>query len=350
MLDEDEPVGWDAVPGDAQRSIVAGWEAGFSLPPTASAIYGRWWQLETWLRSLCYVEMRARYGSNWAERLSKQVESRSARDRQQFHMPSPDAHDQLAFLDTGGLVDLIEDEWEIFDRSLLSRRVWSGRMEELLTIRNRIGHCRRPHSDDLQRLEQMLRDLEPGALRAIQAYNWHEMPGRTLDDPLVDAWTGGTHATARRLLQHAADRYDVHFRLRYTARPWADVDESVSISGQVGALWHACWMIRGDTVDIEKLWLEYPLNKLAPMLIFVTSPFLSRLEVSFPAIDDPEAIADAIGLFFDGILTSRDRFSSYEMAEAKWRSQQNQLDPRVQIGSAWSFVDSTTAPIAIFEA
>jgi hypothetical protein len=350
MFGEDEPQGWDAASADTQRAMVAGWEAGFGLPHVASAIYGRWWQLETWLRSLCYVEMRAKYGGTWDQRLSQQVEKRGQRDRQHSHMSSPDANDQLAFLDTSGLLDVIEGDWGVFDGSLLPMRVWGGRMEELLNIRNRVGHCRRPHSDDLMRLEQMLRDLEPGALRAILAYTRKDVPEQTLDDPLVDAWSRGGHATARRLIQHATNQYNVRFQLCYSIRPWAKRDEGSAISGQAGALWHACWYVRTNPVDIKKLWDEYPIRKLAPLVVFVDSAFLGRIDISFPAVDDPDSIADAIGFCFDAILTSIDYYGDYEDHIAKWKQQRNELGPIVQISSPWNSVDDSMIPISIFGA
>jgi hypothetical protein len=36
-------------------------------PPRLRALYARWWQLETWLRELAYVELRALLGTRWVE-------------------------------------------------------------------------------------------------------------------------------------------------------------------------------------------------------------------------------------------------------------------------------------------
>ena len=41
---------WAALPPEIRRAIKVGWTNG--MPPMASAHYSRWWQLETWLRSL----------------------------------------------------------------------------------------------------------------------------------------------------------------------------------------------------------------------------------------------------------------------------------------------------------
>ena len=47
---------WNGVAPEVQRAVKAGWANG--MPPLASALYGRWWQLESWLRSLLYVELQ----------------------------------------------------------------------------------------------------------------------------------------------------------------------------------------------------------------------------------------------------------------------------------------------------
>ena len=51
---------WPPMSPEIQRAIKDSWENG--MPPMASALYGRWWELETWLRSLIYVELKARLG------------------------------------------------------------------------------------------------------------------------------------------------------------------------------------------------------------------------------------------------------------------------------------------------
>jgi hypothetical protein len=218
---EGQQTGWDALNTDVRKSLEASWSTAFALPGEGSALYGRWWQLETWLRSLCYVELRTRYGSSWDSTLPSSVEVRDRRDQTHLHMTSPDAHHRLAYLDASILVKTIEDNWELFDQTLLPRQVWAGRTIELLNIRNRIGHCRRPHVDDLGRLEQILRDLEPGLLRAVCAFNDQDAPRAELVDEVAHAWIRGTHPDAKRLLEHADRQYLTRFRLAFSRRPWA---------------------------------------------------------------------------------------------------------------------------------
>src|SRR5467141_404559 len=141
------------------------------MPPSAAALYSRWWQLETWLRSLVYVELRAAYGPQWASRLPPPSEDRRLKDEEFRYMATPDAQARLAYADVSHLFNIIKDDWPLFEDALLKKEVWAGRTVELSNIRNRIGHCRRPHVDDLSRLEQTLRDLEGGTFRAAAAFN-----------------------------------------------------------------------------------------------------------------------------------------------------------------------------------
>lgn len=68
-------------------------------------------------------------------------------------MSTPDTTDHLAFLDVGKLFEIIDKEWHLFEPSLIGQREWHGRVDELRTIRHRMAHCRRPHDDDLNRIE-----------------------------------------------------------------------------------------------------------------------------------------------------------------------------------------------------
>src|SRR5687767_4748423 len=112
-------------------------------------------------------------------------------------------------MDASLLFRLIDNEWAIFSHALLEQDTWKGRRAELLGIRNRIGHLRRPHRDDLSRIEQTLRDLEVGAVRAVYAYNRDRFLSEIdAADPLVSDWFHKGHRDAR-LIDHAARKYDM---------------------------------------------------------------------------------------------------------------------------------------------
>lgn len=160
-MEEDKQSDWAGLPESIRSAICTAWQNG--MPSSASALYARWWQLETWLRSLVYVELRAAFGAEWISELPKHSEKRRQGDEAFRYMATPDAQAVLAYTDASGLFEIMEAHWSLFEGALLEKGVWSGRTVELRNIRNRIGHCRRPHADDLARLEQTL--ARPGGRR-----------------------------------------------------------------------------------------------------------------------------------------------------------------------------------------
>ena len=341
---------WTSLPPNIRSSIVAAWSN--DMPPVATALYGRWWQLETWLRSLIYVELRAAFGSSWADKLPKASEKRQGKEQTIRHMATPDAQARLAYTDARDLFSIINKHWELFEASLITKSSWMGRVEELSHIRNRIGHCRRPHTDDLARLEQILRDLEGGAFRALSAFNQQWPLEADRNEPLVKSWVNGENEVAIRLLEHANRRYETSFTICHSCRPWArQLPVKASISGTKGYLWHAQWFFRGyRSLDLSAFWNDDFLQINREPILFVCASDSSSLEISFSALEDPDVIADLIGGCFEAALThlryGRDIDYDYE----SWTKLYAELDPRVQVGGRWSIVDDSTQPITLFSA
>jgi hypothetical protein len=256
QVGREEDQEWNGVAPEVQRAVQAGWAHG--MPPLASALYGRWWQLESWLRSLLYVELRADLGSAWEGALPKVSESRQQGEVEFHYMATPDPQDRLAYADASSLFRLTLEHWHLFAGALPAKNVWTGRMEELLAIRNRIGHCRRPHSDDLVRLEQTLRDLNGGAFVAAAAFNNQWRAKDSWTDTLVDGWVRMHHDYAGRLIEHAQRQYETTFELRYSRRPWAKAPGGKqTISGMPGYIWHAFWYFKGGrSFDLGKFWRD----------------------------------------------------------------------------------------------
>src|SRR5205807_1230086 len=50
------------------------------VPLESLALYSRWWALETWLRELIYIELRAKFGSAWTDEISKAAGVRQTKD------------------------------------------------------------------------------------------------------------------------------------------------------------------------------------------------------------------------------------------------------------------------------
>lgn len=321
------------------------------MPPNASALYCRWWQLETWLRSLVYVELRAESGNAWADVLPKIPPGRQQKEDEFEYMPTSDAQDRMAYLDVGPLFQLTLDHWHLFKSSLLARTVWTGRIDELKTIRNRIGHCRRPHEDDLDRVEQTLRDLERGAFRALSAFNDRSRAEPAGSDAVTDGWGNRRlHPTAARLVDHAARQYDTSFRLLCSRRPWASpASPGQPISGVPGYIWHAVWYFRGGRpFDLRRFWSD--LGSVQPEVLLVCADTASSLEVSFSAVDDPVAIADAIGTCFDAALGSLGHGTGTSEGHLEWCQRYADVDPRVHAGTLWASVDSSMTGVTLFDA
>lgn len=105
-------------------------------------------------------------------------------------MAPADAGDVLAYLDSSRLFEVVAREWELFKPVLLPRARWEGTVDELRPLRNRNAHCRRPHADDVPRLELLLRDLEAGARSFYGSYAGSRPADLLKEDPVVKTWIG----------------------------------------------------------------------------------------------------------------------------------------------------------------
>jgi len=317
---------------------------GSGVPPHAIGFYGRWWQLEDWLREVVYVELRAKHGEGWTNHLEGHAPKRVASDEANAYMASADAGELLAYADVSDLFRLIEDQWELFSPLLPPRRRWEGTSDELRELRNRNAHCRRPHRDDLARIEQTLRDLEAGAWRFYSSYLDTRAVHKSRD-PVARAWLGRQHETAARLLDHAERQYDVRFRLGYSVRPWATAPDANAISGSEGVLWHARWVIGGRDLNVAELWTEVARCPPVCELLVHLLVDMGSVTATFAAVDDPANIADAIGDIFDDVLTTsrpsvlRVPIESPEEWANRWTRGAEHLPRRVQVNSPLTLVD-----------
>ncbi len=348
--DNEEPTWFESLPGQEQWAMeTANRTAG--LPSMVLALYARWWQLETWLRELAYVELRARDGIDWLGTLDQRVVNRQSRDKTRLYMTSPDWEDPMAYMDVGILFDLVEKEWDIIGPSLIDKDAWVGRRAELLAIRHRIGHLRRPHTDDLNRLEQTLRDLENGAKEALRSYNRRRTPPPGTDDGVAQAWVDRHHSEAH-LISHAELQYGTQFYVQHSRRPWAE-GGVLKPSGQPGYFWHA-FFYTSRWIDLSKFWRSgYLDNGARKLAVHTLSDNLHELTVTFAAVDDPNQIADAIGGVFHAFLGAASTMPppGYDpMSFLPTKGRRPPTDPRVLVDTAWNIVDDDTEPITIFAA
>ncbi|MFE5629595.1 Swt1 family HEPN domain-containing protein [Streptomyces sp. NPDC056543] len=322
------------------------------MPEGAMALYARWWQLETWIRELIYVELRALYGEKWVDKV-KAALGRQRQDAEFKHMSTADTENPLAYLDYSQLLPLVDSHWDQMGYALLEKKSWDGRQEELKRIRHRIGHVRRPHQDDLGRLQQTLRDLERGAFIACASYNRRSRPDpKKSSDPVTEGWLAGGHRTAQRLIRHAEVQYGVTLDVAASRRPWTAWPDSLENSP--GVFWHADFFMRERTLDVAALWNQ--IRGISPLIVHALIPNANAVYFTFSAVDDPLVVSDAIGACFDSVLSSsrwdrRGDGAEFDKTEfRRWADDVSSIDYRIMGPSEWSLIDETAVPISIFAA
>lgn len=312
------------------------------VPEAAVASYARWWQIETYAREVVYTELRAKYGSAWTEHLNPRVPNRAERDRINSYMASADADDMLAYADTSVLFELIEENWELFEKELPPEQRWSGMTDTMLAIRHRIAHCRRPHRDDLARLEQWLRDLEVGARIFYGAYvsTRDDLPKRK--DRVVRDWIGKRHEAADRLIEHCERKYGTHFRLSYSVRPWAQrPDARKPISGEPGVLWHADWVLGSRELELARFWKSLPKSTQDLCLHVLVGPF--SVTATFAAVEDPVAVSEAMAAVFESTIQNSRQMRNEEGGDdwlVRLEASAEELPAKVSYNSAFSLFDT----------
>lgn len=156
------------------------------VPKAAERLFRMCWQLENWLRTIIYVELRA-HRADWDIPIQNKVRDwppcSLANDKRQHHMATPHQL-TLSYLTFGQLWDVIssDDSWELFEPYFPPKENVEVKITEIKTIRNRTAHFRDPHPRDTARLELFMEDMEPGIRRFCNRYT----QGRILSDPSHD--------------------------------------------------------------------------------------------------------------------------------------------------------------------
>jgi hypothetical protein len=348
-VDGRAPLAW----GDEHAVAALTAAAACGQPSQSIALYVRWWQLETWLRDLIYVELRARDGVNWADS-AKAALGRQNQDAEFTHMASTDGPNPLAYLDYSQLLAIIGDQWDLFGYALINRPSWDGRQDDLKRIRHRIGHMRRPHSDDLNRLEQTLRDLERGTFLALSAYNDpYYLEGDSFDDPVTRGWVAGEHPTAQLQLAHAARQYDTVLEVTYTKRDWAKPLDESGPNGRPGYFWHVNISIGASRrFNMDGFWRGLLETPAAPYLVHALVDDPWDVTYTFATVDDGDEIANSIASILSGTLTHSRRTDTIMSGSEQdaWMSRLIGRDYRLLVSSAWTTVTPDMIPINIFGA
>lgn len=320
------------------------------VPLATLVVAARWWQLESYLRQLLYLTLTAEHGHEWEAALPRQARNRAEKAVELGYMASADDDYPLAHLDVTPLFELIDALWDRTKSGIgLPQAVWAGRIAELKPVRHRLAHCRRPHSDDVDRIEQLLRDLEPAAHRTLWSYcNWQE-PSRNLADPIVDAWVHRHHPAASRLVEHGERNKGIHFTLTASALPWAE--DLPVITGSKGWFWVMRVYLVERHLYIEDYCTELAVRAALPVIGHIVQSDPGSIAVTIPAAQDADLIADTLGNLLDSAFTES-RPGDVDGLRHPWKSVSTAEDPRIDVGGVLSVLSGIDRddPISLFEA
>ena len=214
-----------------------------SVPPERLLTYSRLWQFETWLRAMVYIELRACYGDSWEAKLSGSHQRPYEGDRRLSHMPTRESM-PTSYLQLSDLASTISSDWRLFKPYLPPQDIWTAKLSEVKQIRHRVAHFRLGHEYDLNRVNQLLRDVDQGFWRFCTSYNDASPILPPSDDAVISRfldldpfpWSELRDGNWARVGM-ADPNLTVSLQIEVLRRPWLDAGSSVGTSGREGELY-----------------------------------------------------------------------------------------------------------------
>ena len=119
---------------------------------------------------MAYVELFACYGDSWNSHVKVHNRHAYEKDKRLSHMPT---RERLAtsYMQLSDLTESISSNWDLFEPYLPPKEIWDAKLTEYSQVRHRIAHFRLGHKDDLNRVEQLLRDVDNGFWHFCTSYN-----------------------------------------------------------------------------------------------------------------------------------------------------------------------------------
>lgn len=227
-------------------------EAAERLPSERFSTYSRLWQFETWLRTMVYVELRARHGDAWHQHLTLANSGSFENDKKFSHMPTSDQL-QTTFMQLNDLIKTVSSNWQLFQPYLPPQQIWDARLLEVSQIRNRIAHFRSGHENDLGRVEQLLKDIDKGFWTFCSSYNADYSFLPPSKDEVLKAflhldpfpWTEvEEHNWAR--VGIADPQQPLSVKIDILRREWLESKPPDQIAGEYGYFYSVAIIPRGD--------------------------------------------------------------------------------------------------------
>jgi hypothetical protein len=275
------------------------------------SIYARLWQLETWLREMVYVELKSARGADWAASL-KPVDDKLLKDKRLIHMATPQ-RGPLGYLTLGELWEVISSatNWPLFQCYFPPKHLVEAKLTtELLQIRHRVAHCRTPHTDDLARVEQFLRDIDQSFWKFTTSYNDEHQITPSNSDPVAAVfidydqypWVEVESNTWTRLGRKQMDaRYTITVAL--TVRPWVDKSSLQSpIAPNPGVLYDINFQALGpSSLNYEEI-LGRTKRLHDRCIHLVLDEVGQSVRLTFPSVLPAEKIIETVELFRKNVL------------------------------------------------
>jgi hypothetical protein len=277
------------------------------LPERVLETYARLWQLETWIRHLVYVHLRAKSGDAWEGHVHRAMNPKNS-DKRLTHMPTAD-ESLLSYAQLSELRAIIAGNWSMFESYLPPQNIWEAKLDEVSQIRHRVAHFRSTHADDLPRVVQLLRDVDGGFWRFCTFYNDSHPVLPAIDDPVTMAfidldrfpWSDvGNNRWAR--MGHAAESDRITVTVEVLRMPWAEW--TVPVAGKEGFLYDVNVHARGQWHhDFDRL-----LKSTRALHKHLVHICLESAEKSFrftiPAVLGEDLIARLISALHDAALNT----------------------------------------------
>ena len=227
-------------------------EAAERLPSERFSTYSRLWQFETWLRTMVYVELRARHGDAWHQYLKLPNSRPFENDKKLSHMPTSDQL-QTSFMQLSDLLETVSSNWQLFKPYLPPQQIWDARLLEVSKIRHRIAHFRPGHENDLDRVEQLLKDIDKGFWTFCSSYNSDYFFLPPSQDEVLNAflyldpfpWTEVAKSNWARV-GIADSQQPLSVKIDILRREWLKSTRPEHIAGEHGYLYSVTIIPRGD--------------------------------------------------------------------------------------------------------
>ena len=280
-------------------------DAASRVSPERISTYAKLWQLETWLRTMVYVELRGCYGDSWHTRLKGSPQNSYKHDKNLTHMPTRETL-PTSYMQLRDLLETIKCEWPLFENYLPPQKIWEAKLLEVMQIRHRVAHFRIGHRHDASRLDQLLRDVDQGFWDFCTSYNAGSAVLPASRDPVTEHFLHLDALPWREIepghwarIGTVDPNIIVSVSVDAPCRPWLKSALTGQISGKAGYFYDATLVARRNRAfDYSRL-LDRT-ERVHPHVCHIClDSHASSLRVTIPAVLGEKVIIGILESFVD---------------------------------------------------